>query len=154
MGEFPKLLPVQVETIHLPQPVQDEIARRAKKEKKKGGYESVGFLVGHTDTIVGLVPLNNHASNPTEAFFVEPWEQYRAERKIEADGYTIMGVYHSHVNGEALPSQSDHKWARPNELAVIYSVMFQELRAFRELDGILLPVEIDNTVEEADEDGD
>lgn len=141
------MLSVHQETIHVDEGVLKSIRAHAMREKGKGGYECVGFLAGrHGGPCTATLPLNNHASNPTEAFFVEPWEQFRAEQKLKKEGYTITGVYHSHVNGEALPSRMDHAMARAGEIVIIYSVYFDDVKAYRETEGVLIPVEM-NTKE-------
>lgn len=120
------------------------IKDHSKREADKGNYEAVGFLVRakETNVITSFVALNNHAAKPDQSFFVEPWEQFRAERKIHNGGYEIAGVYHSHPTSEALPSRTDSTMARPGELMLIYSVAFDTIRAWREAEGSLEPVEV------------
>lgn len=134
-----------LEMVELHPTVAEQIKRHAREQKEKGGYEAVGFVAKPRGKNVGVATLamNNHASNPTEAFFVEPWEQFRAEQKLEAEGYEILGVYHSHPTSEALPSKSDHLMARAGEYVFIYSVTFDDLRAYKENDGVLDPVGIE-----------
>ena len=85
------------------------IRDHSQQQHAKGGYEAVGLLAerdyGDDHRIVVTVPLHNHAANPQEAFFVEPWEEWRAYTHLESKGYKISGSYHSHPTGEALPSQ-------------------------------------------------
>lgn len=104
----------------------------------------MGFVAKREGKNLGVatLPMHNHAPNPTQAFFVEPWEQYRAERKLSEGGYEILGIYHSHVNGEALPSMMDHKMCWEGGCVLIYSVVFDDLKAYRETEGTLEPVEI------------
>lgn len=118
------------------------IKDHCQREARKGGYEAIGFLArkrGH-DVVTTRVALNNHSPDPQNAYFVEPWEQFRAERALAEGGYEIVGVYHSHPSSEAQPSRTDKVAARPGELMVIYSVMFDELTAWRECRENLLPV--------------
>jgi proteasome lid subunit RPN8/RPN11 len=141
---------LEVKEIALHYTVVESIRDHAREQADKGSYEAVGFVASNDDPGLGVatVPLHNHAPNPQHAFFVEPWEQFQAEKKLDDFGYNILGVYHSHVNSEALPSQSDHKMARPEEYVFIYSVVFDELKAYKENGGILEPVTL--IIKEAD----
>lgn len=137
-------MPLQTNTVSLHPSVVTKIKEHGKKEKAKGGYEAVGFVASRSvgSQGVAILPLNNHSPDPSHSFFVEPWEQYRAERKLEADGYHILGVYHSHLNSEAMPSMTDHQMAWPEGHVFIYSVIFDDLKAYRERDGVLEPAEL------------
>lgn len=135
---------LETRTVTLHPTVVESIKDHAKRECDKGGYEAVGFVAKNKNKEIGVatLPLNNHAPDPQHGFFVEPWEQFRAETWLEEEGYEILGVYHSHPNSEALPSQMDHKLARPGECVFIYSVVFGDLKAYAETDGALEPVEL------------
>ena len=140
-----KTMRVQEVTLAIHPLTANEIKRHAKREAEKGAYEAVGFLASHPegedpDLVRAVRPMHNHASNPQDAFFVEPWEQFQAEKELREGGYTIKGTYHSHVKSEALPSQMDHKMSRPREFVLIYSVVFDDLKAYIEEDGTLTPV--------------
>jgi proteasome lid subunit RPN8/RPN11 len=45
-------------------------------------------------------------------FSIDPREQMRAERAMEAEGLTLLGYYHSHPDAPARPSEYDreHAW--------------------------------------------
>lgn len=135
---------LELRTVELHHTVVQSIKKQAREQSDKGAYEAVGFIACDEGKALGVatVPMHNHAPNPQEAFFVEPWEQFQAEQKLGKQGYGILGVYHSHVRSEALPSQSDHRMARPDEYVFIYSVAFDELKAYKEVGGILEPVEL------------
>jgi proteasome lid subunit RPN8/RPN11 len=117
------------------------IKRHCEQQANKG-HEAVGFMAERHNSgeVSTLVRLNNHSSDPAVGFFVEPWEQFRAETKLKEAGYKIVGVYHSHTISEARPSKADTAMARPGELMAIYSVAFQELRVYREAGGELVEV--------------
>jgi len=120
------------------------IKAHSRREHEKGGYEAVGFLARKGGALItSRVPLANHSSDPQSGFFVEPWEQFRAEEKLKNSGYEIVGVYHSHPASEAFPSKTDEAMARPGELMAIYSVAFDELRVWRERGGKLIPVHLE-----------
>src|SRR2546430_1200950 len=93
-----------------------ESIRQHSLQEAKRNCEAVGFLARREGTrkLAARVPLNNHASDPSHSYFVEPWEQFRAEQKLARAGYEIVGVYHSHPQGEAVPSRTDRTLARAN----------------------------------------
>lgn len=143
-----KTMRVQEITVKMHPTVRTQIRRHSRKQARRWNHEAVGFVARHPDgerpdTITASAPLHNHASNPQESFFVEPWEQFQAEQALKKAGYEIVGVYHSHVRGEALPSQTDHKMAWAGKFVFIYSVPFDGLSAYVEEDGILTPVTLD-----------
>jgi proteasome lid subunit RPN8/RPN11 len=138
------MLPTTQDTIRVHTSVVKTIRRHSQEQEAKGGYEAVGIMARPDDQsmITATIPLHNHANDPKITFFVEPWEEYRAWTKLERAGYVIEGHYHSHPNAEALPSQADTAMALPGSLMFIYSVVFDELRAYRKENDILLPVQI------------
>lgn len=134
---------LQKEKIAILPELLDGIRSHARVEATKKA-EAVGFLARQQGTtiITTNVRFNNHAPDRETGYFVEPAEQFRAESKLEEEGYEVAGVYHSHPNSEAAPSQADSALARPGELMLIYSVIFDEFRAWREDSGQLHEVVI------------
>lgn len=132
----------RTESVVFVEGVVEGIRKHSQRQVRLNGSESVGFMAGSVDDsrVTAIMPLNNHSSDPQRGFFVEPWEQFRAEKTLDAKGYRVVGVYHSHPTGEALPSRADRQLARAGELMAIYSVTFDELRVWREKDGNLIPV--------------
>ncbi len=77
------------------------------------GYplEACGLLAGvvegdTTATVAGLYPTDNVAAS-ARIYEVDPRGMLRADRKAEAEGCEILGVYHSHTHTEAKPSPTD-----------------------------------------------
>lgn len=134
----------QTESIVLYAGLEKHIKDHAMRENIKGGYEAVGFIAGKRGEarISSALPLHNRSSDPQAAYFVEPWEQFRAERTFDNAGFEVRGTYHSHPTTEASPSKADQNLARPGELVLIYSVTFEELTGWREKEGSLEPVEL------------
>jgi proteasome lid subunit RPN8/RPN11 len=135
----------QLEVVTFYEGVKGHIERHAKREAQKGGYEAVGLVAARADeaTISSAMELHNHSSSPQQTFFVEPWEQFRAQRALEEAGFELRGIYHSHPTGEAEPSNSDHEMARAKEVMLIYSVTFEELHGWREKEGSLVPIQLE-----------
>lgn len=60
----------------------------------------------------------------------------RAAAELESRALTWCGTYHSHTESVAYPSRADRKAIRGDQVMVILSVKYRELRAFRrERDG-------------------
>lgn len=81
--------------------------------------ECCGLLLGTfgTDgerTVSDLLPIANARESTARhhRFLIEPLEMLRAERHARALGLDVVGIYHSHPNSPAVPSQFDldHAW--------------------------------------------
>jgi desampylase len=70
-------------------------------------HERCGLLLGHADTITGLLPATNVAETPERAFELDPETLLAAHRSARADGSAVIGHYHSHPDGIAQPSLRD-----------------------------------------------
>jgi proteasome lid subunit RPN8/RPN11 len=75
--------------------------------------EACGLLVGAgaepadgQARVVRAVPTANSARS-ARVYTVEPRDLLRADREAEADGLSLIGVYHSHTHTEAYPSPTD-----------------------------------------------
>ena len=70
--------------------------------------EGCGYLVGDAETgrIDRFVPITNAAASPTR-FLLDPHEQLAAERAIDDAGEHVIGIAHSHPEGENEPSATD-----------------------------------------------
>lgn len=69
--------------------------------------EICGLLIGNADDVYALRPANNVAHDPARHFEVDPavlFDALRAER--DGRGH-VIGHYHSHPSGLAVPSAAD-----------------------------------------------
>ncbi len=80
--------------------------------------ECCGLLVGTRDAaetgavqIETAVACRNVAAEPRRAFEVEPQVRIDLERRLRGTGRAVVGHYHSHPDGPASPSASDHAQA-------------------------------------------
>lgn len=90
--------------------------------------EACGFLVGHEKDDVRVIeqswPANNISNeNRKRRFIVEPLDYLKAERKANAEGLTLLGIYHSHPDHPAIPSEHDLAAAHPYFSYTIVSVL-------------------------------
>ncbi|WP_299415568.1 M67 family metallopeptidase [Acaryochloris sp. IP29b_bin.148] len=58
----------------------------------------------------------------TRRYWIAPQDLFKAQQYARTQGWDIMGVYHSHPNHEAVPSECDLKWAWPQYSYVIVAV--------------------------------
>lgn len=77
------------------------------------------------DTAV-LVPLaeDSHSNHLTSArrYAIAPRDLIAAQKYARTQGWDIIGVYHSHPDHAAVPSQCDRTWAWPHYSYVIVAV--------------------------------
>ena len=75
--------------------------------------EACGLLVGHAETgdtwQVNAVEASANVAEPprTRRFEVDPKLRLRLERELREGPDLVVGVYHSHPNGSAAPSETD-----------------------------------------------
>jgi len=71
---------------------------------------------------------------PTTRYVIDPREQLKAFRSIDAAGEELIGIYHSHPVSQPYPSPTDRAEAHyPDALYVLVSLRTgePEVRAFR-----------------------
>lgn len=100
--------------------------------------EACGLIAGLEDQAVRLYPIDNILRSST-AYEMEPLQQLEAMLGMEADGWELLGIYHSHPYGPAAPSRTDLAQAYyPDAQYVIVSLLEwerPEVRAFYLIDG-------------------
>ena len=111
------------------------------------GYplEACGLLVGTADRVHRFVACSNEAAS-ARIYSIPGRELLRAERQAEADGFEIIGVFHSHTHSEPYPSPTDVEQAPdPAWHYVIVSLKREapETRAYRIIDGTISEERVD-----------
>jgi proteasome lid subunit RPN8/RPN11 len=106
----------------------------------KSGYpnEACGILAGDKkDEASRFYPMRN-LDEASVSYFMDPKEQLEAFKKMRASGIEMRGIFHSHVAGEAAPSQKDVRLAfYPEASYLIVSLSDMEkpvLRSFHIVD--------------------
>ncbi|MBY8827112.1 M67 family metallopeptidase [Hephaestia mangrovi] len=69
--------------------------------------EICGLLFGTGDAIDRAQPCPNAAADPARAFEIDPAALIAAHRAMRAGGARLIGHFHSHPNGQAMPSPRD-----------------------------------------------
>ena len=76
--------------------------------KKNYPYEAGGFIGGKDFLISAIYPVfNQDISNKTDVFAVYNEDIERAHLFFNKHGLIILGLYHSHPKGAAIPSKQD-----------------------------------------------
>jgi proteasome lid subunit RPN8/RPN11 len=69
--------------------------------------EACGLLIGQPGRIDAVVPARNVAEHPERSFEIDPQTLLRTHREVRTSGKRVIGHYHSHPDGTALPSRRD-----------------------------------------------
>lgn len=68
--------------------------------------EACGFLAGIESEVMQVIPVTNILHSPNR-YRMDPREQLTALQQIEANGQSVVGIYHSHVAGPSGLSEID-----------------------------------------------
>ena len=78
-----------------------------------------------------LVVNNSKEGDKRRRFVIAPKDYMNAERHAEDNVLQLLGIYHSHPNHPAIPSEHDRVAAQPYFSYIIISVMDREIAAIR-----------------------
>ena len=90
--------------------------------KTHAPVEACGILAGRNGKVEKLYEMTN-IDNSSDHFMMDPKEQFAAAKDIRSRGLEMLGVYHSHPETPARPSEEDIRLAlTPNVTYVIVSL--------------------------------
>jgi proteasome lid subunit RPN8/RPN11 len=119
------------ERLALPAALRDEIIAHARAEAPK---EACGLIAGTGTGAARIIRCTNAHPAPVTRYTIDPREQLRAFREMEAKGEDLVAIYHSHPVTQPHPSPTDRAEAHyPDAFYVLVSLRdaTPELRAFR-----------------------
>ena len=123
-------------TVRLTRAQFEQILAQARAEAP---HECCGLLLGRGDAVEEVFPGRNVDETPRTRYVMDPQDQLRAFRLMDERGWDLVGIYHSHPQTEAYPSETDKSRALyPDARYVIVSLKEPadpQVRAFRLLDG-------------------
>jgi len=98
--------------------------------------ECCGFFFGKEEAgermVTEILVVNNSKEgDKRRRFEIAPKDYLNAERFAEDKGLELLGVYHSHPNHPALPSEQDRVAAQPYFSYIIISVKQDEIAGIR-----------------------
>ena len=82
--------------------------------------EACGLLAGKDGSVREIIVITNRAMSPVR-FQMEPLEQIQAFNRMEAAGYELLGIFHSHPAGPPVPSATDIAEAAYPVVQIIWS---------------------------------
>lgn len=112
--------------------------------------EVCGLLLGSSTARGALVQRihpgrNRNVEQPSSRYELDPTDLLAAEESARKSGQQVIGVYHSHPEQDAVPSELDRVGAWAGWSYVILSVFggeVRDLRAWRLVDDLLLEQEV------------
>ena len=98
--------------------------------------ECCGFLFGAEENgsrkITCIKPAENvKAGDKMRRFEISPLDYLKAERYAEENKLALLGIYHSHPDHPAIPSEYDREAAQPYFSYIILSVLNRKFNALR-----------------------
>ena len=115
------------------------IANKIMIEDAVGSFpdECCGFFFGSEDargdrTVTHVLVVNNaKEGDKRRRFEISPKDYLKAEQFADENDLQLLGVYHSHPNHPAIPSETDRLSAQPYFSYIIVSVYDKEVRDIR-----------------------
>jgi proteasome lid subunit RPN8/RPN11 len=94
----------------------DEIRAHAAEEPDR---EVCGLLLGHDAQVRQVCRCRNVAGDPARRFEIDPAALIAAYRAARSGAPGLIGHYHSHPAGQAIPSACDAEMADPGSFWLI-----------------------------------
>ena len=110
--------------------IATELLDRLRCEAAASPAEICGLLFGDPSRIADARTCRNVDPQPAHRFEIDPAALHAAHRAQRAGGARMIGCYHSHPSGDALPSVTDADAAAPDG-SVWLIVAAAEVRAWR-----------------------
>ena len=104
--------------------------------------ESCAILFGKKDKVLDLFLTENIEKSPTN-FTISNEQLIESYKIAEEKEMEVIGIFHSHPNSDAYPSNTDKEFMQSNPVAwIIYSGINKNFRAyFLETDIVEIPIE-------------
>jgi proteasome lid subunit RPN8/RPN11 len=90
--------------IRISREVVEAMVAQARREPN---LECCGLLAGRDGAITRLFSAANAAETPATSYEIAPKEIFSLMRDMRAEGIEMLGIYHSHPNGQNEPSERD-----------------------------------------------
>ncbi len=128
-----------MQRINISQSYRDVLTEHAKNEEPN---ESCAMLFGR-DGVVSEVFLTENITKSQSSFEISSEQLIQGYDTAKERGVDVVGIFHSHPNSEAYPSDTDRQFMRGNPVAwIIYSGINRDLRAyFLESEIVEIPIE-------------
>lgn len=120
----------------------ETIARHALDSRPN---EACGLIAGNGEEVKAIIPIANMASHPNHEFRLDDHAFTQAMFGINRAGMELIGIYHSHPEGDPIPSHTDLANANyPDAVYVIVGLRHSEprLAGWEIRPGTVTPVEL------------
>lgn len=115
--------------------IDSELIDQMIDHAEQRSEECCGFLFGHNDesrfVTEILAAANVTGGNKLRQFEIHPLEYLKAENYAEKNNLELLGIYHSHPDHPAVPSESDRVAAQTDFSYVILSVLNKQFSGMR-----------------------
>jgi [CysO sulfur-carrier protein]-S-L-cysteine hydrolase len=117
------------ESLRIPRALAEEVIDHCERGRP---YEACGMLAGDNGVVVKVFRMTNAERSPVR-YSLDPREQLAAYNELDAAGWSLGAVFHSHTRTEAYPSPTDVRLASQDVPYLIVSLATTPatLRAFR-----------------------
>jgi proteasome lid subunit RPN8/RPN11 len=117
------------------------IVEHARSEQPR---EACGLLAGTDHRVLQVLPLPNSAADPIHHFRIDDHALIQTLYRIEQNGLSLLGIYHSHPNGDPIPSTVDIREAAYPDCAYVIAGLrgSPRLAAWDIRDAVVTPVEL------------
>jgi proteasome lid subunit RPN8/RPN11 len=134
-----------LECIVLAQKEKDELVAHAISEQTNSASESCAMLFGKKvgdNWNVKEVFLTQNMDNSQTNFTISPEELLKGYQIAEKNQLEVVGIFHSHPNSDAIPSNTDKKFMQNNPVPwIIFSGVNNDLKAYL-LDSTIIEIQI------------
>ncbi len=130
---------VDLQKIILPQTIKKILTQHAESENPN---ESCAILYGNGNIVSDVFLTNNIEQSPVN-FTISNEQLIEGYKIAEEKKMDVVGIFHSHPNSEAYPSNTDKKFMHSNPVAwIIYSGINQDFKAYvLESDILEIPIQ-------------
>ena len=117
--------------------------------------EACGLLGSLDGRVARVVPIKNVAARPERRFELDAQQMVQTFFEFERDGLELCAIWHSHPQGEPLPSPEDIReasWPEACQLIIGTGSGQPQLAAWRIAEGEVdrVPLHVGNTLPEVD----
>lgn len=104
------------QSLRIRRKVLGQVVTHAQRQPHR---ECCGLLAGRNGLITQAFPAKNVAADPERNYEIAPEEIVRLLREFRERKLEFLGIYHSHPNGQNVPSAKDIKLAYYSEASYV-----------------------------------
>ncbi len=86
---------------------REHVAAMRAHVAREAPHEACGLVAGRDGWSQHVYPIPNVAAHPERRYRMDPRAQWRAFQDMDAHGWDLLAIYHSHPCGTPYPSSID-----------------------------------------------